>query len=148
MIRSIVHAALLVAIAACAQSAAPVEHPFVALPFDAALSQAKQANKPVMVDFFTTWCGPCKRLDRETWKDPAVVEWLDRSCIALKADAEKETALAKRFDITGYPTIVFVAADGKEIDRLVGFRDAQEFLRDSQSLLAKKERYDKLPKQR
>jgi thiol:disulfide interchange protein len=127
---------------ACAP--APVERPFVELSFDAALAEAKRTNKHLMIDFFTTWCGPCKKLDQVTWKDARVVEWIDETCVALKLDAERETGLAVRFKVTGYPTIVFVDASGTEIDRLVGYHDADEFLRASRSVLESKGKWDRM----
>ncbi|MFN0242163.1 MAG: thioredoxin family protein [Planctomycetota bacterium] len=114
------------------------ERPFSDLSFDAALASAQKYQKVVMIDFFTTWCAPCKQLDRITWKDPKVIEWLEKSCIALKIDAEEEVALAKRFEVRGYPTILFVKPDGTVIDRLVGFLDAAAFLDSATKSLAGK----------
>lgn len=111
------------------------ERPFSDLTFEAALAEAKRSEKVVMIDFFTTWCGPCKKLDRTTWKDPKVVEWLAAKCVALKIDAEKEAPLAKRFGVMGYPTILFVNSDGTELDRLVGYRDGAKFLEEAASSL-------------
>ncbi len=127
---------------ACAP--APVERPFVGLSFDAALAEAKRTNKHLMVDFFTTWCGPCKKLDQVTWKDAKVVEWIDETCVALKLDAERETGLAVRYKVTGYPTIVFADATGTEIGRLVGYHDADEFLRASRNVMESKGKLDRM----
>lgn len=130
-------AALLLSVPTCARVTA--EGPFAEMSFDAALMAAKSADKIVMIDFFTTWCVPCKQLDRVTWKDPKVVEWLGQKCVALKVDAEKDVDLAKRFKISAYPTIVFVKADGKEIDRLIGYRDGAKFLSEATDALAGKD---------
>ena len=89
-----------------------------------------------MVDFFTTWCGPCKKLDKLTWPDPAVQKWLAEKTVALKIDAEKDVPLAKRFKITAYPTILFVNADGKEIDHLLGFAEPDDFLAAAKGVLS------------
>ncbi len=126
-------ASLLLCVSTCApvsaaSPASTMEAPFVEISFDAALAEAKRANKMVMIDFFTTWCGPCKRLDRITWKDPKVVEWLGQKCVALKVDAERNRDLAQRFKISAYPTLVFVNGEGKELDRLRGYRDGAKFL--------------------
>src|SRR5580765_4969291 len=88
-----------------------IEGPFQELGFDQALAAAKKDGKVVMIDFFTTWCGPCKRLDKVTWADADVQKWLGEKTVALKIDAEKEAKLADRFDVHAYPTIVFVKAD-------------------------------------
>ncbi len=131
-------ASLVLCVPTCAPVSA-VETPFVELSFDAALAEAKRANKIVMIDFFTTWCGPCKKLDRITWKDPKVVAWLGQKCVALKVDAEKNRDLAQRFKISAYPTLVFVSSAGKELDRLRGFRDGTQFLSEVRELASGKD---------
>jgi len=80
--------------------------------FDAVTGQ----GKPVMIDFWATWCGPCRRL-------APVVEELaaeyDGKVIVGKCDIEENTELTDRFGIMNVPTIVFIK-DGKEVDRVVG----------------------------
>jgi thioredoxin-like negative regulator of GroEL len=93
-----------------------------------ALADAASSHKLVVVDFFTTWCGPCKRLERETWGNAEVRKWFDGHALLVKLDAEKEAATAERFHVEAYPTIVFLAPDGTEKDRLVGFREPAKFL--------------------
>lgn len=102
--------------------------PFRDLGFDAARAAAKAQEKVVFVDFFTTWCGPCKKLDATTWKDERVVAWLGDRTVALRLDAEKERELAKRYRVAAYPTLLFVDAEGHEVGRLVGYLDADAFL--------------------
>jgi len=111
------------------------KEPFSKLDFEQACELAKKENKLVLIDFFTTWCGPCKRLDQTTWQDTKVVQFLTDQVIALKIDAEAQKDLAKRFKVTAYPTIVFIKSDGNELDRITGYRDAQPFLAEANALL-------------
>ncbi|MDE1170205.1 MAG: thioredoxin family protein [Verrucomicrobium sp.] len=104
--------------------------PFQDLSFDAALLRAAQENKIVLVDFFTTWCQPCKMLDETTWKDPAVIGLLREKTVALRIDAEKEAPLAQRYNVHAYPTVALIKPDGTMIDGLVGYRDAKTFQAD------------------
>jgi thiol-disulfide isomerase/thioredoxin len=123
---------LIATLAACPgrpEAAGEVEAPFRALTFDAALTAAAKEKKFVMIDFFTTWCAPCKKLDQVTWRDAGVKAFLDERTVPLKIDAEQEVELARRFRLPGYPTIVFVRPDGSEAGRLVGYRDPLGFLR-------------------
>jgi thiol:disulfide interchange protein len=53
------------------------------------MKKAKETNKPVMVDFYTTWCKYCKMLDETTYKDPAIVEILNKDFITIKINAER-----------------------------------------------------------
>jgi len=116
----------------------PFEGPFKDLTVEQALAAAQKENKFVLIDFFTTWCVPCKKLDSTTWKDAAVVAWLNEKAIALKIDAEKEADLAKKHNIRSYPTMLFLKADGTEIDRIVGYKDPTEFLSNAKDALAGK----------
>ncbi len=90
--------------------------------FPAALAEAKRTGKPIFVDFYTTWCGPCKYLDAVTYKHPKFVAE-SKKWVMVKVDAEKGAAnvnLAKKFKIDGYPSMIFLQSDGKETDRAVG----------------------------
>jgi thiol-disulfide isomerase/thioredoxin/Flp pilus assembly protein TadD len=98
-------------------------------PYQDILKVAKQDNKHIFIDFFTTWCGPCKQLDKVTYRDEKVVAYLN-SIVPVKYDAEKDEGeeLASRFRIKAYPTLVLVGPDGKEVDRHVGFLGPEDFL--------------------
>lgn len=110
--------------------------PFVDLSFEEARSRAEARDKAVFIDFFTTWCGPCKRLDAETWPDARVREWLGRRAVAIKVDAEEEKELARRYGVKGYPTLIFIDAEtGEEIERLVGFLPPERFLEEASIVL-------------
>ena len=111
-----------------APALALAEEPFRELTFDQALSTAKKEKKLVMVDFYATWCGPCKMLDRTTWKDEKVQAWLKKSTVPLKIDAEKERELASRYHINAYPTMVFIQPDGTVKGRLRGYLPPEQFV--------------------
>ena len=98
--------------------------------YQAALAAAQPDGKIIMVDFFTDWCGWCDKLDSDVYTDSAVVEF-SRSIVNLKIDAEdggEGQALAQRYGVTGFPTILFLTADGREVDRIGGFLPAPQFL--------------------
>ncbi|MEM6675127.1 MAG: protein disulfide isomerase family protein [Planctomycetota bacterium] len=110
--------------------------PFRELSFDAACEAAEASDRIVFIDFFTTWCGPCKKLDATTWKDDAVIKWLEEKTVALKIDAEKQVKLAKRFGVDAYPTMLFVEADGQLMGRIVGYRTPADFLSEASDVMA------------
>ncbi len=101
---------------------------FADLTLEAALAKAGETDKMVVVDFFATWCGPCKMMDKETWPQEDVVAWVGKHAILIKVDVDKEEAVAKDFNITAMPTVVFLKADKSEISRFVGGYPASEFI--------------------
>jgi thiol:disulfide interchange protein len=119
----------------CAVASSPGAAPFSDLSFQAASKQASQSGKLVLVDFYTTWCGPCKLLDKNTWTDPAVIQLLEQKTVALRIDAEKEAALAQHYKILAYPSVLLIKPDGTEIDRLVGYREPKAFIDDFNAAL-------------
>ncbi|MGD0814224.1 MAG: thioredoxin family protein [Verrucomicrobiota bacterium] len=113
--------------------------PFSDLSFEAASNEAARTGRIVLVDFYTTWCGPCTMLDKNTWTDAEVMQLLKEKTVPLRIDAEKETALAKRYKIGAYPSVLLIKPDGTEIDRLVGYREPGLFVADFHAALAGKD---------
>ena len=95
------------------------------------LSRAKSENKVLMIDFFTDWCKWCIELDKKVYTDKEVAEFANTKQINWKVDAEKGEGidLAKKYAVNGYPTIVFVDGNGDEVDRIVGYIPAKDFLK-------------------
>jgi thiol-disulfide isomerase/thioredoxin len=123
----------------CAVTSSLAAAPFSDLSFEAASKQAAQTGKIVLVDFYTTWCGPCKMLDKTTWTDAAVIQLLEQKTVALRMDAEKEAALSKRYKIEAYPSVLLLKPDGTEIDRLVGYKEPKVFMEDFNAALGGKD---------
>lgn len=120
--------------------------PFRDLAYTAALEAARAEQKLVLIDFFTTWCPPCKKLDKETWPDPRVAKWLSERTVALKVDAEEDADLARLYRVEAYPTIVIAKADGTEIDRLIGFLGPEEFVTEVEARIERAARFEQLRK--
>lgn len=93
--------------------------------YAAALKQADEEGKLLMIDVYTEWCGPCKLLDKDTFPQPVVT---NRSghFVSLKLDAEKGQGpdVQKKYGVTGYPTILFVNGKGELVHTVIGFQDA------------------------
>lgn len=94
------------------------------------LAEAKKTNKPFFVDFYTTWCGPCKLMAKKTFADAGVGKYSKGKFVAYQIDAEKGEGLnlANQYKIRAYPTIVFFNAKGEKIGEEIGYKDADNFL--------------------
>jgi len=109
--------------------------------FDEALKQAQVTKRLVFIDFFTTWCPPCKKLEKETFTDKAVIEEL-AGMVPLSIDAESNTGapLAQRYSVAGYPTLLVLDAGGQEVGRMVGFAPPTGFLAELRAIRARVKR--------
>ena len=76
------------------------------------------ANGLVLVDFWATWCGPCKMLAPTI--DAIATEYKDRVVVG-KVDVDENEAIARRFGIMSIPTL-FLFKDGEVVEKLVGYR--------------------------
>ena len=96
---------------------------------DDALAAAKAENKLVFIDFYTDWCGPCRRMAREIFPQQQVGDYMNQRFVCIKLNAEKEgKELAKLYQIKAYPTFIAIDADKKVIFTKVGGGEAKEFI--------------------
>lgn len=94
-----------------------------------AVKQSKKTGKPILADFTgSDWCGWCIKLNKEVFSTKEFKSWAAKNVILLEVDfpnqKKQSTAikkqndmLQKKFNIEGFPTIVFMNASGKEIGR-------------------------------
>lgn len=107
---------------------------FASLGFDDALARARSEKRLLMVDLYTTWCGWCKKMDRDVFSDPTVGA-ASQGLVAIRLDAEAGGAgVADRFRVDGYPTILFLDGDGNLVERVNGYVGVDAFRRVLESL--------------
>ena len=95
--------------------------------------QSLNKNEKMIIDFYADWCIPCKELDALTFADKRVVETSKRFT-SYKVDmtqtlSDETEKLRNKFNIVGMPTVLIINSRGKEVERLTGFINADEFLK-------------------
>jgi len=117
------------------------------LTIEQAMTMSAQNPKPIMIDFYTDWCGWCKKLDQTTYSDADVIEYINTHFYSVTFNAEQTddiTFLGKAFSFVpsgkrgthefaslmanrngriGYPTITFLTANGTRIAAEGGYKD-------------------------
>lgn len=86
--------------------------------YAAARREAKETNRPMVLDFGTKSCFWCKKLDGSTFRDATVVKEMNERFIPIKIDAEEQAQLATTLGIESFPTLLFAAPDGRNSRRL------------------------------
>ena len=96
--------------------------------FKAAQEQARKLNRPMVVHFYTTWCGPCKRMDREVLNTPEVRHLLQNQVIGVKVDGDHNAALRAHYNVTAYPTDLVLAPDGRKLHEINGAKPKAQYV--------------------
>ncbi len=117
-----------------------------------AVELQKKSPKKIMMDVYTSWCGPCKMLDRNTFQNADVIDYVNKNYYAVKFNAEGKEAvvfkgktysnpsynpakakrrnsqhqLAGAFGVRSYPTILFLDESANVITPIIGYKAPQQ----------------------
>lgn len=94
---------------------------------NSALTMAQNANKPVLVDFYASWCTYCREMDENTFMDPQVQQKLS-GYILVKINGDQNPELLKKYQIYGYPTILLLDSNGNVIKTISGYQSPDNFV--------------------
>ena len=91
--------------------------------YEAAVQRAATTNSIVLLHFYGDYCPPCKLLDKKTFHDPALVSKMNEHLVPVKINADKRRDLAQKFQVTRWPTDIYLFPNGDEIYRGVSNAD-------------------------
>ena len=108
--------------------------------FKEILSMANEQGKPVFIDCYTSWCGPCKHMAREVFPKKEAGDYFNSKFVCWKVDMEKGEGpeLAKKYDVEAYPTFLILNADGSLKASHVGSAPLDAFIKTIDALLNEK----------
>lgn len=89
--------------------------------FDAASAEAENSGKPLLIDMYADWCGPCVTLGEEYFTSDEMHPVLSNFVLLkLDVDSPEGGPYAMQYNVSSIPCIVIATADGTEIDRIIG----------------------------
>lgn len=119
------------------------------------VAKARKENKLLFVDCYTTWCAPCKKMDLEIYSSPIVSRFMNDKfiCIRLQMDTTKNDNdeikklyniardIEERYKVGQYPTYLFFSPDGSVIHKDIGYKNIDDFISLTTSVLDSKKGY-------
>ena len=124
--------------------------------YDEGLAAAKESGKHIFANFTTDWCGFCKKMNKTTFVDPAIVAAINKDFVAVKIDGDSGDTLdvdgykitehdltTSEYHVAGYPTYWFLESDGTKLGYLRGYQTSDQL---SQALKMVAERQYEKPK--
>ena len=93
------------------------------------VAKAKEENKLIFLDAYTSWCGPCKLLQTRVFPDPALGKYFGENFLSTKIDMEKGEgpSIAKKYNVRAYPTLLFIDPDTqKVVHKVLGYRSPEQ----------------------
>lgn len=109
---------------------------FVKGNWESILKKAKAENKVIFFDAYTTWCGPCKLLQKNVFTRDDIGTLFNKEFINVKFDMESGEGpmLAEKYPLQGYPTLFFINPDGEVMKEVIGYQKAETLIKIAKQL--------------
>lgn len=89
---------------------------------------ANRENKPILIDFSSESCVPCRQMDGDAFADRQIESVIDRRFIPVRLDGFNDVSDLKAFHVSGIPTVLILNSKGMEIGRTEGYVSSRDFL--------------------
>jgi len=112
--------------------------------FDEAKALAKAENKPLFIDVYTSWCGPCKKLSKTIFPQKIVGDYFNQNFVCFKLQADKKGGenqkIADSYNVAAYPTLMWLDGEGKLMHVSTGFKEPARLIAEAKIVFDKDKR--------
>ncbi len=89
--------------------------------YDEGMALGKKEGKKVFLHFYANWCFYCIKMAKETFKDPFVVNYINKNFISIRVNTDEERKLASDYSVRGLPSTRFISETGEKISDRPGY---------------------------
>lgn len=90
-------------------------------PYDTGIKMIKEQNKKGFLHFYTDWCTYCKIMNKQTFVDPKIIDYLNNNFISIRVNADKQKDVAKKYGVSRFPSTWFISEDSTSLSNQPGF---------------------------
>jgi thioredoxin-related protein len=119
------------------------------------IARAKKSKKYIFLDCFTTWCGPCKRMDKEVYQNDTIGDYFNRQFLSVKLQMDTginddpkiqewysfAKDVMQRYKIGAFPSFLFFSPNGKIVHKAEGFKKGNDFILLAEAALDSEKQY-------
>jgi len=96
---------------------------------DEGMANGYSEEKKIYINFHADWCAPCKYMEKETFRNPTVIAYLNKYFISIKVDIDKETKITNKYGVSAIPDNWFLFKNGDRIGRRKGYIPPDIFMK-------------------
>ncbi len=102
------------------------------------LAKAKNENKMIFIDCYTTWCGPCKWMAKNIFTNDTAADFYNKNFVNAKIDMEAGEGIdiAKKYGIRAYPTLLYINSEGTQMHRICGSGPVASFVENGKNAMS------------
>ena len=89
--------------------------------YSTGMELAKNNNKAVFLHFYATWCGYCAKMEKDSFQDNSIAEYLNDNFISIRVDVDKEQNIAEKYNVFALPTTYFFSSSFEKLGSVPGY---------------------------
>jgi thioredoxin-related protein len=89
--------------------------------YETGMKMIKEQNKKGFLHFYTDWCTYCKIMNKQTFVDPKIIDYLNNNFVSIRVNADKQKDVAKKYGVSRFPSTWFIAEDSTSLSNQPGF---------------------------